>query len=48
MLFADMLATRAAALAPEELEGCRKAARDWYARHGYLDQAVSMCVALTD
>lgn len=48
MLFADMLATRATALAPEELEGCRKAARDWYARHGYLDQAVSMCVALTD
>ncbi len=48
MLFADMLATRAAALAPVELETCRRAARDWYARHGYLDQAVSMCVALAD
>ncbi len=48
MLFADMLALRAAALAPVELEGCRRAARDWYARHGYLDQAVSLCVALAD
>ena len=48
MLFSDMLALRAAALAPMELEGCRRAARDWFARHGYLDQAVSMCVALAD
>lgn len=48
MLFADMLALRASALVPVELEGCRRAARDWYARHGYLDQAVSMCVAASD
>ena len=48
MLFADMLALRASALVPVELEGCCRAARDWYARQGYLDQAVSMCVAASD
>ena len=48
MLFADMLALRASALVPMELEGCRRAARDWYARRGYLDQAASMCVAASD
>lgn len=48
MLFADMLASRASALVPAELEGCRRAARDWYARHGYLDQAVSICVVMSD
>ena len=48
MLFADMLALRAGALVPVELEDCRRAARDWYARQGYLDQAVSMCVAMSD
>lgn len=48
MLFADMLALRASTLVPVELEDCRRAARDWYARYGYLDQAVSMCVAMSD
>ena len=46
-LFADMLKRRAAGLA-SSLGACRRAARDWYAKNGYLEQAVSLCSTLGD
>ncbi len=47
LLFADMLRRRAAGTA-SSLDACRRAARDWYAENGYLEQAVSLCATLGD
>lgn len=48
LLLSDMLRARAAGLDAHALAASRLAARDWYTRNGYLDQAVDMCVAACD
>ena len=48
LLFADMLRSRAAALGPDAPARGKAAARDWYARNGYLDRAAGLSADLGD